>query len=98
VRRHECDLLRLLHEKEQRDDGERHQANEPEQVVEGEHLRLARDLVRDQRAGLRRIGVEPELREIGSQVAVIRRDMVGELGEMNLRLAHEQPTHHRDAG
>ena len=50
MRRHELDLLRLLHKEDQRDDGQRHDPDEPEQIVEGEHLRLTGNLMRDQRA------------------------------------------------
>ena len=41
--------------KDQRDDRERDHRDEPEEIVEGEHLRLAGDLMRDQRVPPRAI-------------------------------------------
>ena len=51
----------------------------------------------DERRRLRREGRQPKLTEIGDDVVVERRDMRGELVEVNLRLPDEEPAHHGDA-
>ena len=42
-------VVRPLHHEHERQDGEGHEADEPEQIDEGEHLRLTPDLERHQR-------------------------------------------------
>ena len=56
--------LRPFHQKDQRQEGERHPADEPEQIDEGLHLRLARDLQRhDFHRALWRAGSSPGWRD-----------------------------------
>jgi hypothetical protein len=73
VSRYELDFLWLLHEEDQRNDGQRDEADEPEQVVEGEDLRLLGDLEGDERGCLGRVRSEAVLAEIDRKIAIVRR-------------------------